>query len=38
MSKYGKMFHSRNSLDGHKGKDLMGCDRLTQWNIIVAIF
>lgn len=35
--KYGEMFHSRNSQDDHEGKDLMGCDRSTQWNIIVAI-
>lgn len=38
MLRYGKMFHSSNSQDDHEGKDLMGCDSSTQWNIIVAFF
>lgn len=38
LSKHGKMFHSRDSLDDHKGKDLMDCGESTQWNIIAAIF
>lgn len=37
VSKYEKIFHSRNNLDDQAGKDLMGCDRSTQWNNIVAI-
>ena len=37
VSKYEKILHSRNSLDDKEGKDLMGCDRSTQWNVIVAI-
>lgn len=37
VSKYEKIFHSRNNLDDQAGKDLMGKDRLTQWNNRVAI-